>query len=176
MRQSTPIVTIQCLSTCNIRFHPFLAYCQAQALFICFHICYVMFIFLFFFLLILPVNFLFIIIIFFFSFFLFFSHTSCTLFPTNKPLHPQCRRRIILEYEGALYRIEVEVMRAYQANDFIRAHTSYDNSLPPQPSCSRHTYKSRVVSRSRSLRPLTYLPGTSVGKKITPPGHPGSSR
>ena len=28
-------------------------------------------------------------------------------------------------------------------------------------------YKSRVVSRSRSLRPLTYLPGTSVGKKIT---------
>ena len=48
-------------------------------------------------------------------------------------------------------------MRAYQTNDFFRAHTSYDNSLPPQPSCSRHTYTSRVVSRSRSLRPLTYL-------------------
>ena len=73
---------------------------------ICFLICYVMFIFLFFFILIIPVNFLFIIIIFFFPFFLFFSHTSCTIFPTNKPLHPQCRRSIILEYEGALYRIE----------------------------------------------------------------------
>ena len=31
-------------------------------------------------------------------------------------------------------------------------------------------YKSRVVSRGRLLLPLTYLPGTSVGKKITPPG------
>ena len=48
--------------------------------------------------------------LFFSPFFLFFSHTSCTLFPTNKPLHPQCRRRIILEYEGALYRIEVEAL------------------------------------------------------------------
>ena len=28
---------------------------------------------------------------------------------TNKPLHPQCRRLIILEYEGELYRVEVEV-------------------------------------------------------------------
>ena len=59
----------------------------------------------FFFILILPVNFLFIIII-IFPFFLFF-YTSCTLFRTNKPPHPQCRR-IILEYEGALYRVEVE--------------------------------------------------------------------
>ena len=42
-----------------------------------------------------------------FSFFLFFSF-SCTLFSTNKPCHPQCRR-IILEYEGALYQVEVEV-------------------------------------------------------------------
>ena len=71
-------------------------------------LCYV------FFILILPVNFNFIIIIiiiifFFFPFFLFFYYTSCTLFPTNKPLHPQCRRLIILEYEGELYRIEVEV-------------------------------------------------------------------
>ena len=46
-------------------------------------------------------------IIIFFPFFLFFSLTSCTLFPTNKPRHPQCRR-IILEYEGALYQVEVE--------------------------------------------------------------------
>ena len=46
---------------------------------------------------------------FFFPFFLFFYYTSCTLFPTNKPLHPQCRRLIILEYEGELYRVEVEV-------------------------------------------------------------------
>ena len=45
---------------------------------------------------------------FFFPFFLFFYYTSCTLFPTNKPLHPQCRRLIILEYEGELYRVEVE--------------------------------------------------------------------
>ena len=45
---------------------------------------------------------------FFPPFFLFFYHTSCTLFPTNKPLHPQCRRLIILEYEGELYRIEVK--------------------------------------------------------------------
>ena len=43
----------------------------------------------------------------FFPFFLFFYHTSCILFPTNKPLHPQCRRLIILEYEGELYTIEV---------------------------------------------------------------------
>ena len=71
-------------------------------------ICYVMFIFLFFFILILPVNFYLLLLLFFFPF-LFFSHTSCTFFPTNKPLHPQYRRRIILEYEGALYRIEVEV-------------------------------------------------------------------
>ena len=44
----------------------------------------------------------------FFPFFLFFSLTSCTLFPTNKPRHPQCRR-IILEYEGALYQVEVKL-------------------------------------------------------------------
>ena len=31
-----------------------------------------------------------------------------TLFRTNKPPHPQCRR-IILENEGALYRVEVEM-------------------------------------------------------------------
>ena len=31
-------------------------------------------------------------------------------------------------------------------------------------------YKSRVVSRGGLLLPLTYLPGTSVGKKITRPG------
>ena len=55
--------------------------------------------------------FIIIIIIFFSPFFLFFYYTSCTLFPTNKPLHPQCRRLIILEYEGELYRVEVEVKR-----------------------------------------------------------------
>ena len=56
------------------------------------HVCYFFFFFpLFFFILILPVNFLFIIII-IFPFFLFFSHTSCTLFPTNKPPYQQCRR------------------------------------------------------------------------------------
>ena len=31
-------------------------------------------------------------------------------------------------------------------------------------------YKSRVVSRGGLLLPLTYLPGTSVEKKITRPG------
>ena len=75
-------------------------------------ICFILFFMLclffsFLFIFILPVNFLFIIII-IFPLFLFFSHTSCTLFPTNKPPHPQCRR-IILEYEGALYRVEYEV-------------------------------------------------------------------
>ena len=86
-----------------------------------FYGCVYFFFFFLFFILILPVNFYFIIIIitgiiiiiiiifFFFSFFLFFYHTSCTLFPTNKPLHPQCRRLIILEYEGELYRIEVKL-------------------------------------------------------------------
>ena len=63
-------------------------------------LCYVFFIF------ILP--FLLSLLFFFFPFFLFFYYTSCTLFPTNKPLHPQCRRLIILEYEGELYRVEVE--------------------------------------------------------------------
>ena len=41
------------------------------------------YIFSLFFILILPVNFLFIIII--SPFFLFFSHTSCAIFPTNNP-------------------------------------------------------------------------------------------
>ena len=34
-------------------------------------------------------------------------------------------------------------------------------------------YKSRVVSSGGLLRPLTYLPGTSVEKKITRPGRVG---
>ena len=71
-----------------------------------------MFISSFFFIYILPPNFLYVLsfylLLLFFPFFLFFSLTSCTLFPTNKPRHPQCRR-IILEYEGALYQVEVEV-------------------------------------------------------------------
>ena len=53
----------------------------------------------------------------YFPFFLFFYHTSCTLFPTNKPLHPQCRRLIILEYEGELYRIEVLKMYNEETGD-----------------------------------------------------------
>ena len=61
----------------------------------------------FFFILILPDNILFIIII-IVPFFLFFSYTSCTLFRTNKPPHPHFRR-IILEYEGVMYIVEVEV-------------------------------------------------------------------
>ena len=55
---------------------------------------------------------------FFFPFFLFFYYTSCTLFPTNKPLHPQCRRLIILEYEGELYRVEVEEALAHRMECF----------------------------------------------------------
>ena len=70
-------------------------------------LCYVFFIF------ILP--FLLSLLLFFSPFFLFFYYTSCTLFPTNKPLHPQCRRLIILEYEGELYRVEVEVLTPFCA-------------------------------------------------------------
>ena len=70
---------------------------------ICFLICYVMFSSFSFYLFYYHYYY------FFFPFFLFFYYTSCTLFPTNKPLHPQCRRLIILEYEGELYRVEVEV-------------------------------------------------------------------
>ena len=63
----------------------------------------------FFFILILPVNFLFIIIIIIiFPFFLFFSHTSCTPFPTNIPPNPQCRR-IILEYEARCTKLKLEL-------------------------------------------------------------------
>ena len=67
---------------------------------ICFLICYVMFSSFSFYLFYYHYYY------FFFPFFLFFYYTSCTLFPTNKPLHPQCRRLIILEYEGELYRVE----------------------------------------------------------------------
>ena len=69
---------------------------------ICFLICYVMFSSFSFYLFYYHYYY------FFFPFFLFFYYTSCTLFPTNKPLHPQCRRLIILEYEGELYRVEVD--------------------------------------------------------------------
>ena len=88
MRHSKHILTIQCLSTSNIRLYLFLAHCQAKALF----------------------------------------------------------------------------MRAYHANGFFphtHAMTTHAMFAP---------YKSRVVSRGCLLLPLTYLPGTSVGKKITLPG------
>ena len=55
-------------------------------------------------------------------------------------------------------------MRACHANGFFshtHAMTTHAMFAP---------YKSRVVSRSGLLLPLTYLPGTSVGKKSTPPG------
>ena len=87
MRHSKHILTIQCLSTSNIRFYLFLAHCQAKALF----------------------------------------------------------------------------MRAYHANGFFsntHAMTTHAMFAP---------YKSRVVSRGGLLLPLTYLPGTSVEKKITRP-------
>ena len=55
-------------------------------------------------------------------------------------------------------------MRAYHANGFFphtHAMTTHAMFAP---------YKSRVVSRGGLLLPLTYLPGTSVEKKITLPG------
>ena len=64
----------------------------------------------------LPVNFLFIIII-IFPFFLFFSHTSCTLFPTNNPPPPPVPAHNN-EYEGALYQVEVEVEVEVEAMAF----------------------------------------------------------
>ena len=85
MRHSKQILTIQCLSTSNIRLYLFLAHCQAKALF----------------------------------------------------------------------------MRACHANGFFshtHAMTTHAMVAP---------YKSRVVSRGGLLLPLTYLPGTSVGKKNT---------
>ena len=88
MRPSKQVLTIQCLSTSNIRLYLFLAHCQAKALF----------------------------------------------------------------------------MRAYHANGFFshtHAMTTHAMFAP---------YKSRVVSRGGLLLPLTYLPGTSVEKKITRPG------
>ena len=62
-----------------------------------------------------------------FPFFLFFSLTSCTLFPTNKPRHPQCRR-IILEYEGALYQVEVEVEEHYSFKTQTFQHLNLVNT------------------------------------------------
>ena len=60
-------------------------------------------------------------------------------------------------------------MRAYQANDFCRAHTH--GMTTASTTVMFAPYNSRVVSRSGSLRPLAYLPGTSVGKKLRfPPG------
>ena len=55
-------------------------------------------------------------------------------------------------------------MRACHANVFFshtHAMTTHAMFAP---------YKSRVVSRGGLLLPLTYLPGTSVGKKSTRPG------
>ena len=55
-------------------------------------------------------------------------------------------------------------MRACHANGYFshtHAMTTHAMFAP---------YKSHVVSRGGLLLPLTYLPGTSVGKKITPPG------
>ena len=55
-------------------------------------------------------------------------------------------------------------MRACHANGFFshtHAMTTHAMFAP---------YKSRVVSRGGLLLPLTYLPGTSVGEKITLPG------
>ena len=59
-------------------------------------------------------------------------------------------------------------MRAYHANGFFshtHAMTTHAMFAP---------YKSRVVSRGGLLLPLTYLPGTSVEKKITRPGNVSS--
>ena len=50
---------------------------------------------------------------------------------------------------------------------------SRDRDVTPTSRMTTHAmfapYKSRVVSRGGLLLPLTYLPGTSVGKKITRP-------
>ena len=56
-------------------------------------------------------------------------------------------------------------MRACHANGFFFAHACYDTHAMFAPYKSRVV--SRVVSRGGLLLPLTYLPGTSVGKKIT---------
>ena len=58
---------------------------------------------------------------------------------------------------------------AYHANGFFphtHAMTTHAMFAP---------YKSRVVSRGGLLLPLTYLPGTSVEKKITRPAQMGCS-
>ena len=89
MRHSKHILTIQCLSTSNIRLYLFLAHCQAKALF----------------------------------------------------------------------------MRACHANG------CFSHTLAMTTHAMFAPYKSRVVSRGGLLLPLTYLPGPSVGKKITPTGH-----
>ena len=97
-----------------------------------------MFISSFFFITFLPPDFLhtcilsFYLLLLFFPFFLFFSLTSCTIFPTNKPRHPQCRR-IILEYEGALYQVEVEVTDCFVTlRSVVREFRHREVSLPPR--------------------------------------------